>query len=51
MDLSNRFAVAFVLNLTLVAAGTSGLGLVDITVSAQESNACALVTAVRRTWP
>ena len=44
MDLSNRFAIAFVLTVALVAAGAPGPG-VDVNVSAQESNACALVTA------
>ena len=43
MDLSNRFAIALVLNLALVA-GAPGIGLGDINVSAQEPDVCALVT-------
>ena len=43
MDLSNRFVIALVLNLALVA-GAPGSGLVGINVSAQEPDVCALVT-------
>ncbi len=43
MDLSKRFAIALALNLALVA-GAPGPGLVDINVSAQGPDVCALVT-------